>query len=82
MRVGGDSGLPATFRKDTPVQAEIDCQQSHQDDEHHGENTNYHDLYCIQKCSEMLRVISPLRLVEYSAYSAYLYGNTFPSSSS
>ena len=64
-RVGGDCPAlvsPATFRKDTPVQAEIDCQQSHQDDEEYGENTNYHDLYCIQKCSEMMRIISAVRL--------------------
>ena len=63
--MGGSSGLipslPATFRKDTPVQAEIDCQQSHQDDEQYGENTNYHDLDCIQKCSE---IISALRLFQ------------------
>ena len=58
----GYSALPATFRKDTPVQAEIDCQQSHQDDEEDGENTNYHDLYCIQKCSEIIRVIFLLSL--------------------
>ena len=63
MRVGGGGGssLPAALGKDTPVQAEIDCQQSHQDDEQHGENTNYHDLHCIQKCSEKIRVTSAVR---------------------